>query len=136
MQTKKEMLALLILVMSTIALGQFGVYYWRALVVTTAAQPLSDRARVAALLATDKSGDPEFDAILSLHDLTRGVGGSGNGLNLVRSYYTAVGAIGRIVPALSSWAAGEKQVCARYAAVMLDRRLQHVAACVASSHSF
>jgi len=130
------MLALLILVLSTIALGQFGVYYWRALVVTAATQPLSDRARVAAQLAADNSGTPEFAAVLSLHELTPGLGSYGNGLTLVRSYYSVVNALGRIVPALSSWASGEKLVCARYATVMLDRRMANVAACVASSRSF
>lgn len=63
------MLAVLILVLSTIALGQFGVYYWRALVVTAATQPLSDRARAAAQLAMDKAGVPEFSAVMSLHKL-------------------------------------------------------------------
>src|ERR1700690_4289624 len=130
------MLAALILVLSTIALGQFGVYYWRALVVTAAAQPLSDRARAAAQLATDKAGVPEFSAVLSLHKLTPGLGGQGTGLMLVRSYHSIVNAIGRAVPALSSWVSGENVVCARYAAVMLDRRLARVAACVASAQSF
>jgi hypothetical protein len=130
------MLAPLILVLSTIALGQFGVYYWRALVVTAATQPLSDRARAAAQLATDNSGAPEFSAVLSLHKLTPGLGGRGSGLKLVSTYYSVVNALGRVVPSLSGWVNGEKAVCARYAAVMLDRRLAHVAACVASSQSF
>ena len=130
------MLALLILVLSTIALGQFGVYYWRALVVTAATQPVSERARAAAQLATDTSGTPDFAAVLSLHKLTPGLGGRGNGLKLVRSYYSAINALGRIAPSLSGWVNGEKVVCARYATVMLDRRMANVAACVASSQSF
>jgi hypothetical protein len=130
------MLAALILVLSTVALGQFGVYYWRALVVTAATQPLSERARAAAQLAVDKSGVPDFSAVLSLHKLTPGLGGQGGGLNLIRSYYSVVNALGRVVPSLSGWANGEKVVCARYATVMLDRRLARVAACVASSQSF
>jgi hypothetical protein len=127
---------MLILVLSTVALVQFGVYYWRALVVTAATQPLSDRARAAAQLATDKSGTPDFSAVLSLHQLTPGLGGHGSGLTLIRSYHSAVSALGRMVPSLSGWVNGEKLVCARYATVMLDRRLARVAACVASSQSF
>jgi hypothetical protein len=130
------MVAVLILVLSTIALGQFGIFYWRALVVTTATQPLSDRARAAASLASDNAGVPEFSAVLSLHKLTPGLGGKGGGLTLIRSYHSIVSAMGRVVPALSNWANSEKQVCARYATVVLDRRLQRVAACVASSQSF
>jgi hypothetical protein len=130
------MLALLILVLSTIALGQFGIYYWRALVVTAATQPLSERARAAAQLAVDKAGVPEFSAVLSLHKLTPGLGGKGGGLTLIRSYHSVVNALGRVVPSLSGWANSEKVVCARYATVMLDRRLARVAACVASSQSF
>jgi hypothetical protein len=130
------MLALFILVLSTIALMQFGVYYWRALVVTAATQPVTERARAAAQLAAGTSGSPDFSAVLSLHKLTPGLGGQGGGLSLVRSYYSAVSALGRVVPALSAWVEGEKTVCAQYATVMLDRRLAHVAACVASSQSF
>jgi hypothetical protein len=130
------MLALLILVLSTIALGQFGVYYWRALVVTAATQPVSDRARAAAQIAADTSGTPDFSAVLTLHKLTPGLGGRGNGLSLVRSYHSVVNALGRMVPSLSGWVNREKVVCARYATVMLDRRLAHVAACAASSNSF
>jgi hypothetical protein len=106
------------------------------LVVTAATQPLSERARAAAQLATDTSGTPDFSAVLSLHKLTPGLGGRGGGLSLVRSYYSAVSALGRIAPSLSAWVNGEKVVCARYATVMLDRRMAHVAACVASSQSF
>ena len=130
------MLPLLILVLSTVALGQFGVYYWRALVVTAATQPLSERARAAAQLAADTSGTPDFSAVLSLHKLTPGLGGRGSGLSLVRSYYSAVNALGRMVPSLSGWVNGEKVVCARYAAVKLDLRMARVAACVASAQSF
>jgi hypothetical protein len=137
MQKRREMLALLILVLSTIALAQFGVYYWRALVVTAATQPLSDRARAAAQLASSTSGAPDFAAVLSLHKVTPGLGrGAGSGLSMVRSYYSAVSALGRVAPALSAWVEGEKTVCAQYATVMLDRRLARVAACVASSQSF
>ncbi|MGB6198566.1 MAG: hypothetical protein WA871_16015 [Candidatus Acidiferrales bacterium] len=130
------MLGLLILALSTIALGQFVAYYWRALVVTAATQPLSERARAAAQLATDNAGVPQFSAVMSLHKLTPGLGGQGSGLTLIRSYHSIVDAVGRMVPALSGWANGEKVVCARYATVKLDCRLARVAACVASSQSF
>ena len=130
------MLPLLILALSTVALGQFGVYYWRALVLTAATQPLSARARAAAQLASDNAGTPDFSAFLSLHKLTPGLGGQGSGLKLVRSYYSVVNAIGRVAPSLSAWVNAEKVVCARYATVKLDLRMAHVAACVASSQSF
>jgi hypothetical protein len=130
------MLAALILVLSTVALMQFGVYYWRALVLTTATQPLSERARAAAQLATNKAGVPEFSAVLSLHELTPGLGGQGKGLTMIRAYHGMVSALGRVAPSLSGWAYSEKVVCARYAAAMLDCRMARVAACVASSQSF
>jgi hypothetical protein len=130
------MLAALILALSTIALMQFGVYYWRALVVTTATQPLSDRARAAAELAADKSGVPDFSAVLSLHQLTPGLGGNGGGLTLIRAYHGIVNTLGSVVPALSGWANREKVVCARYATAVLDCRMARVAACVSSAQSF
>jgi hypothetical protein len=52
----------------------------------------------------------------------------GSGLGLVRAYYSLVDGIsslvGRSMPAIGAWSQRELAVCARYAAVQIDRRLQ------------
>jgi hypothetical protein len=46
----------------------------------------------------------------------------------VRRYYTLVASIaslaGRSMPAVAAWSERELTICARYAAVQIDRRLQ------------
>jgi hypothetical protein len=47
---------------------------------------------------------------------------------LVRAYYRVVEGIGALsglrLPALAEWCERERVICARYAAVQIDRRLQ------------
>jgi hypothetical protein len=113
---------------------QFGLYYWRALLAGVAAEPISDRVRVAARLEEQEPSATDFAQILSLIELTPGFGGS-NGLAPVRAYFTVVSFLGRAILPLSPWAEREKLVCTRYAAALLDRRLERVAAFAAASRS-
>ncbi len=50
------------------------------------------------------------------------------GLGLVRAYYALVDCIaslvGRSMPAVAAWSERELTICARYAAVQIDQRLQ------------
>ena len=70
----------------------------------------------------------DFRALLGLHDLTPELRSGGQGLALVRLYYALVEGIaslaGRSMPAVAAWSERELAVCARYAAVQIDRRLQ------------
>jgi hypothetical protein len=128
------MLPVVLLLFSVLTLCQFGIYYWRAVVAGVAAEPISDRVRVAARFEQNEPGAADFGEILSLIEITPALGGS-NGMGPVRAYFAVVSLIGRVVPPLSAWSEREKVVCARYAAALLDRRLEHVEAFAAASRS-
>lgn len=122
------MFAAMILAMSIVALTQFAAYYWRAILAGVAAQPVSDRVLAAANLEAEQMQGQDFERLAGLHDLTPDLQAGGHGLSFVRAYYRALGMLARVsavtVPALASWCERERLICARYAAVQIDRRLQ------------
>jgi hypothetical protein len=122
------MFAAMLFAISIVALTQFAAYYWRAMVAGAAAQPVSDRVLAAAGVQNGQVTGQDFPALLGLHDLTPELRAGGSGLGLVRLYYGLVDAIaalvGRSMPAVGAWSQRELAVCARYAAVQIDRRLQ------------
>jgi hypothetical protein len=113
---------------SIVALSQFAAYYWRAMLTGEAAQPVSDRVLAAAGVQDGQLTGQDFPALLGLSELTPELRSSGNGLGLVRTYYSLVNglakAVGQTMPAIAAWSQRELTVCARYAAVQIDRRLQ------------
>ncbi len=42
----------------------------------------------------------------------------------IRTYYSVIKTLGRIVPAMSDWATAEMATCARYVAVLMDQHLE------------
>lgn len=122
------MFAAMLLVISIVALSQFALYYWRAILTGVAAQPLSDRVLEAAHVQQGRVSAGDFDTLASLHDLTPQLQPTRGSLKLVRLYFRAVQlveiAAGRHVPALAAWSQRERAICACYAAVQIDRRLQ------------
>jgi len=128
------MLPVVLLLFSVLTMCQFGIYYWRALVAGVAAEPITDRVRAAAQFEEQEPAASDFSELLSLIEITPGLGGS-HGLGPVRAYFSVVSVIGRVIPPLSIWAEREKVVCARYAAALLERRLERVAAFAAASRS-
>jgi len=122
------MFAAMLFAISIVALSQFAAYYWRAMLAGAAAQPVSDRILAAAGVENGQLSGQDFPALLGLHDLTPELRSGGNGLGLVRLYYALVDGIasqvGRSMPAVAAWSERELAVCARYAAVQIDRRLQ------------
>jgi len=133
------MIAAILFTISIAALGQFAVYYWRAVVTSVAAQPLSDRVKAAAGLASESIGATDFDAVMTLHDLTPNLKEHVGGLSLVRAYYRVIEALGRLagtkMPSVAAWAQGEMATCSRYVAVLLDQQLERVMACAAEARS-
>jgi hypothetical protein len=69
-----------------------------------------------------------FETLAELHNLTPELFPNRPGLGLVRLYYRIVEAIdflvGAKIPAIATWSEREGVICARYAAVQVDRRLQ------------
>ena len=122
------MFAAMLFAISIVALSQFAVYYWRAMLVGAAALPVSDRVLAAAGVRNGQLTGEDFPALLGLHDLTPELRSGGNSLGPVRLYYALVDAIaslvGRSMPAVAAWSERELAVCARYAAVQIDLRLQ------------
>jgi hypothetical protein len=70
----------------------------------------------------------DFEKLAGLHELTPELGPGGGGLTLVRAYYRIVEALGALsgvrMPAVAEWCERERVICARFAAVQIDRRLQ------------
>ena len=122
------MFAAILLAISTVALSQFAIYYWRAILAGVAAQPVSERVLAAASLDAGRMKGQDFEKLAGLHELTPELGPDGGGLTLVRAYYRIVEALGALsgvrMPALAEWCERERVICARFAAVQIDRRLQ------------
>ena len=133
------MLSAMLLAISIVALSQFAVYYWRAVLAGVAAQPVSDRVLVAAQVENGHLTPQDFQTLSGLHNLTPALSPNRSGLGLVRLYYRAIEGLDAFlankVPSFSSWSERERSICARYAAVQVDRRLQANFDLVASLHS-
>jgi hypothetical protein len=122
------MFAAMLLAISIVALSQFALYYWRAILAGVAAQPVSDRVLAAANLDAGRMKGQDFEKLAGLHELTPELGPGGGGLSLVRAYYKVIEGLGVLsgmrLPAVAEWCERERVICARYAAVQIDRRLQ------------
>lgn len=122
------MFAAMLLAISIVALSQFALYYWRAILAGVAAQPVSDRVLAAANLDAARMTGEDFETLAGLHELTPELHPNGGGLTLVRAYYRIMEGLavlsGVRMPAMAAWCEHERVLCARYAAVQIDRRLQ------------
>jgi hypothetical protein len=80
-----------------------------------------------------------FQTLAGLHDLTPDLYPNRSGLGLVRVYYRVIEGLdaffGVKIPAFTAWSERERIICARYAAVQVDRRLQANLDLVASLRS-
>jgi hypothetical protein len=118
----------MLLAISIVALSQFALYYWRAVLAGVAAQPVSDRVLVAAHVENGRLLPKHFRTLAGLHDLTPDLYPNRSGLGLVRAYYRIIEGLDALlakrIPAFSAWSESERIICARYAAVQVGRRLQ------------
>lgn len=125
------MIVAIILGCSTVAACQFGLYYWRAIIASVAAQPVSDRLRTAVGIASTGMSLHGFRVILSLLDMAPDLRGLSGGFRAIRAYYLMVETLGRFIPLLACWSENEMATCSRYVAVLLDQRLGRNMACTA-----
>jgi hypothetical protein len=129
----------MLLTISVVALSQFALYYWRALVMGVAAQPVSERILEAAQINGGELTAAHFRIFSELHDLTPDLRRGPGGLGFVRLYYYAIQVLGIVAgkfsASLAEWIDREKVLCARYAAVQIDKRLQANLALAASIRS-
>jgi hypothetical protein len=124
------MIAAIIFMASVIGVAQFGLYYWRATISGIAAQAISDRILAAAGI-THSIGAQDFRNILILKDLSPDLRGSTGRFLGIRTYYAVVNRIGKILPAMASWADAEMATCSRCVAVLMDQHLERNMVCAA-----
>jgi len=122
------MLAAMLFLISTAALAQFAIYYGRAVLSGVAAQPISARVLGSVNAENGRLTGEHFAVLAELHNLTPELHASESSLGIVRAYYAFVrtgdALFGKHFPQLAAWSDRERLVCARYAAVQIDRRLQ------------
>jgi hypothetical protein len=122
------MFAAMIFTIAILALCQFALFYWRAVVSGVASLPVSDRVLEAAHLESGEFCGADFERLASLHGMTPELEGGDSNLGLVGMYYRVVqslgAAFGKVSPAVGSWSERESVLCAHYAAVQIERRLQ------------
>jgi hypothetical protein len=133
------MFSAMLFAISIVALTQFALYYWRAVLTGVAAQPVSDQVLAAAQVQNGRLNASDFDKLAGLHQITPDLSPNRGGLGLVRLYYRLVGAVGSLasgrLPALAVWSEQERTLCARYAAVQIERRMQANLALAAAMRS-
>jgi hypothetical protein len=122
------MFAAMLFAISTVAITQFGMYYWRAVLASVASQPVSESVLAAISAENRPLQAADFVQFAGLHSMTPDLTPRGRGLAMVRFYYGLTRAlnmmIGVRVPAVAQWIEQEGTICARYAAVQIDQRLQ------------
>lgn len=122
------MIAAFILVFSTAALLRFGICQWRAVWLTVAARPLSDCLQAATGL-DGKSLRPEDFYLITRtsHYVSPAPRERNVWLREVGIYFRIVSGIekfaGKHIPGITQWAQSELLSCAKYAAAVLDQRL-------------
>jgi hypothetical protein len=125
------MIAAILFMVSIVALGQFALYYWRAVISGVSTQPISERVRTAAGITAPQIGARDFHTILSLHDLSPDLRGPNGRFIGLRAYFSAIEKLGRLIPATASWANAEMLTCSRYIAVLVDQHLERNMVCAA-----
>ena len=134
-----NMIAALIFVISVAALGQFAMFSWRAAFLTVASREMSleTRAAMGAAAAAVDSGD--LAGASKWLELSPNLAGEDRRLWTIKLYYVALRAIGglsRMMVPASEWSQREMVSCARYAAIVVEERLQRNRLVVAEMRSF
>jgi hypothetical protein len=119
------MVIALICVVSGVALAQFAIFYWRAMVAVVASAEVSPQIRQAAGIEGDTVRGEDFPAVITLHELCPELKPNGRGIKAVRVYYAALAALSHVGGPFSAWAREEMATCSRYVAARLDQRIQH-----------
>jgi hypothetical protein len=117
-----------LLSIAVVAMGQFAVYYWRAVFTGMASLPISSRVLEAAQVQEESICGNDFEKFASLLTLTPELKEAKGGLGMVRAYYVVVhsaqSVFAKFSPMMAGWAEKERTLCARIAAVYIDRRLE------------
>ena len=122
------MFSAMLLSITVVAVGQFALYYWRAVFTGTASLPISSRVLEAAQVDEMTLCGNDFEKLASLHQLTPELKEGKSGIGFVRAYYAMVREVESLMggnsPVIAGWGEKERLLCARFAAVQIERRLQ------------
>jgi len=125
---REMMFSAALLSIAVVAMGQFAVYYWRAVFTGMASLPISSRVLEAAQVQEESICGNDFEKFASLLNLTPELKESKGGLGMVKAYYSVVqraeAVFASFSPMMAGWAEKERMLCARIAAVHIDRRLE------------
>jgi hypothetical protein len=136
------MVPALILALSAVAMTQFGLYLWRAAIISIAAESYSDGGSCSG--GGGKRSNPlhkhDFHSLSAIHDICPTFERPNMHLQLVRAYYRAVQVIGNLceerISPIANWAAVELDLCTRCAAVLVDQRRRSTQACFVKASTF
>jgi hypothetical protein len=118
------MIAIFILALSMLALAEFAISQWRSMWILVASQPLSSSLQTATGISAESITADHFSVLAQTTEQLCPSPEEGNlWLREVGVYYRIVRLLDKHVPSLSSWAHNELMECSRYAAVVLDQRL-------------
>jgi hypothetical protein len=121
-------IALIVGLLSVVAVLQFFVSFCRSLVTSYRRVDLSAEVQEAAEIKGGVVNGDEFERLLQLISLSPDTNGDRGGLRAVRVYFAALSVVRvivhRLVPAATAWIENERASCAHYAAVVLE---QHIA---------
>jgi hypothetical protein len=122
------MFSAMLLAISIVALAQFAIYYWRAVLIGVASQPISSDILEAVHVQEAVLTGAHFEKLANLLSLTPDLKRTQVGLGLVPAYYRLVGKVadyfGQMFPSVVGWSEQERVLCARFAAVQVGRRLE------------
>jgi len=122
------MFSVALLSIAVVAMGQFAMYYWRAVFTGMASLPISSRVLEAAQVEEASICGDDFEKFASLLTLTPELKETKSGLSMVKAYYAVVQQAEKVFasfsPMMAGWAEKERMLCARIAAVQIDRRLE------------
>jgi len=135
------MIAALILVMSVVALAQFAVAQWRSMWMTVAAQPLTDYVQAATGISDAAISGNDFELLVrTSQQLAPSAQERNLWLKEVGIYYRVIRALdgmcAKQISGVSEWAKDELVACSRYAAAVLDQRLNSSFACASEVRSY
>jgi hypothetical protein len=133
------MIAAFIFVISVAALAQFGLYSWRAAFLSVAAREISPETREALVAASAAAENGGFQGATKWLELSPNLAGEDRRLWTVKLYYAAlrsVAAASKLLTPAGDWSQREMVACARYAAVVVEERLQRNRLAVAEMQSY
>jgi hypothetical protein len=131
------MIAICILVLSILALAEFAISQWRSMWILVGAQPLSSSLQSATGISAESLTADHFSLLAQTTEQLCPSREEGNlWLREVGVYYRIVRLLDKNIPSLSGWAKDELLACSRYAAVVLDQRLNANLAYASEVRSF